>query len=389
MTGYHGRWCTLGLTAVCLNLVGCATLQFPWEKSVPHASARNPVVQIVCLWEPSEGKNPEGKSCRGFAGQILFLGNKGGTPVKVDGQVRIKEFDQFTGSSEENDPIHQFDFDKKAWALHQHTGTLGPSYNVFIPYMRKGNHDAECELVVEFTPEKGSMISSTVTSLMLRGKHSAKETSAAHSAAAVIPHTPAEVVNRSARTTTIPLDGRGSAQEAPQQDAVAARLERMERIMQEFATSQAQQRPRPFEPETPAVPVASGSRFSLDGSRASRANIVQTAAAELAAERDAGVAAAPTTSRRHLLSAHPLAMEDSTPAANASVNVAQRPATRHPLSDEPAFAKNSPPQFRNTPPATLVVPEELSDAPLWSRDDNAVGRATVSEDLDGKTTQVQ
>ena len=82
-------------------------------------------------------------------------------------------------------------------------------------------------------------------------------------------------------------------------------------------------------------------------------------------------------------------MDDAAPDVARSANVAQRPAARHPLADEPAFVKNSTPQFRNTPPATLVVPEELSDAPLWSRDDNAVGRATVSEDLDGKTTQVQ
>lgn len=390
MTGYYGRWSALGLATVCLNLLGCATLQFPWEKSVPHASARNPVVQVVCLWEPAQGKDPDGKTCRGFAGQIIFMGNKGGTAVTVDGKVRVKEFDQFSGQADESEPFHQFDFDEKAWNVHLLNGSLGPTYNVFIPYMRKGSHDAHCELVVEYTPsDGGAMISSTVASLYLRGKPTAKEAAAAKATEGLIPHTPMEVTDRGARTTTIPLDGRGAAKETPPRDAMAARLERMERIMQEFAAQQAQPRPRTVEPEAAAAPVASGHRFALDGSRASRSNIVQTAAAEVAAERQAEAAASPATSRRHLLSAHPLAMEDHAPPANPSVNVAQRPAARHPLADEPAFAKNSPPQFRNTPPATLVVPEELTDAPLWSRDDNAVGRATVSEELDGKTTQVQ
>ena len=386
MTGCHGRLGAMSLAVVCLQLVGCATLQFPWDDSVPHASARNPVVQIVCLWEPGEGKGPDGKSCRGFAGQLIFLGNKGGTPVAVDGSVRIKEYDQISGlSDDDNEPFHQFDFEKKVWALHLHTGTLGPTYNVFIPYMRKGNHDAECELVVEYTPDKGTMVSSTVTSLSLRAKHSPKEAAAAQAAAAIIPHTPQVATNR-ARTTTISLDGRNQTDGAVvAKDPTEARLERMGRIMQDFAAQQSTKSPQVTESEVAAAPVAPGRRFALGDRPAANTNIVQAAAAEIAAEN----AAAPSRpARQQLLSAHPLAMEDG-PTETRSTNVAQRPGARHPLADEPAFAKNGVPQHRNAPPATLVVPAELTDAPAWTRDENTAGQATLDDGLDGKTSQVQ
>ncbi len=392
MTNNRRRMGGLCLTWLCLNFVGCATLQFPWEKSVPHASSRNPVVQIVCLWEPSEGKDPEGKSCRGFAGQIIFLGNKGGTPVAVSGLVRVKEFDQFSGSADDAQPFHQFDFDKKSWDTHMHQGTLGPTYNVFIPYMRKGNHDAHCELLVEFTPaDRGPPVMSTVTPLLLRGKYTAKETAAAKESASMIQHAPQLASDQSARTTTISLDGRGavterSARSSTEEEAMSARLSRMEQIMQDFA---AQKAATPAAPVTSAAaPVPTGTRFSLNGRKTTADEVVQTAVANVVTDDTHGQTTAriPAQGRpRNYLSNHPLAFEDSPAETNPNVNVARH---RHPLADEPAFAKNSVPQHRETPPATLVVPEELSDAPVWGSEENTPGHATLADELDGQTTQL-
>jgi hypothetical protein len=388
MTGTFTRVGMACLGFVCLNLVGCATLHFPWEKPVPHASARNPVIQIVCLWEPSEGKDPEGKSCRGFAGQLIFLGNKGGTPVVVNGMVRVKQYDQVSGLADETEPFYQFEFDKKAWNAHLHTGTLGPTYNVFIPYMRKGNHDAQCEVQVDFVPEKaGHMVSSTVTSLVLQGKHTARETAAAKEAASMIPHTPMASI-RTARTTTIPLNGGASTDTQTVDDPTAARLERMERMMQDFAAQRAANPTRSVEPEPVTAPVAAGNRFSLNERRGINTGTIQTVSHTVADSMEASIPASNSSQHRHLLSAHPLAAEENPATMNHEAQLARSPARRHPLADEPAFAKTGIPQHRNTPPATLVVPEELSDAPQWTRDDNTAGHATVGEELDGKTTQV-
>ena len=130
-----------------LSLTGCAMLQLPFGKHhMPKASARNPVVQIVCIWQPSEGRDPSGMPCRGFAGQILFLAGRNSLPVKVEGDVRIYLFDDQGTSEEQTKPMHQYDFDSTSWSVHLTKGTLGPTYSVFVPYTRRGTYEAKCAL---------------------------------------------------------------------------------------------------------------------------------------------------------------------------------------------------------------------------------------------------
>ncbi len=389
MNGYCGRIGIPGLAWICLLTTGCATLQFPWEDKVPHATARNPVVQVLCLWEPAEGRDPDGRSCRGFAGQVIFLGNKGGTPVAVDGKVRIKEYDAQSGSAETSDPLHQFDFDAGSWDMHLHKGTLGATYNVFIPYMRKGNHDAHCELQLEFTPTTGTPVSSAVMPLLLKSKMTAKEISAAAAANSLIPMNHKADTERPARTTTISLDGGKPATDlTTREQAMAAQMERMERMMQEFAAQRGGQ-PLVAAPETPQPPTTA-QRFALDGSK-----VQQASATVIAPEATVTQASARIPAQRrpqNYLSAHPLATEEAQGPTPDVQTMAQRPGHRHPLADEPAFADdshNAPVKQAAAPaPATLVVPEELSDAPVWMRDENTAGRASLTDDLEGQTTQV-
>lgn len=387
MNGHCGRIGLAGLAWVCLLSTGCATLQFPWEHKVARATPRNPVVQVLCLWEAAEGRDPEGHSCRGFAGQIIFLGNKGGTPVAVEGSVRIKEYDELSGPAESSEPFHQFDFDAAAWDRHLHVGTLGATYNVFIPYMRKGNHDVHCELQVEFTPKSGHPVSYAAMPLLLKSKKSEKEISAAAAANSLIPMTSKSEANRVARTTTIPLDGGKPTDLTSREQAMAAQMERLERMVQDFTAQQAVKATNPTAAldAAPAV-VPQSQRFSLDHGK-----IVQASATVSAPEPTVTQASAriPAMGRnQNYLSAHPLAAEESPVASMPPANVAQRPARRHPLADEPAFANDEPSgptKHVSAPaPATLVVPEELTDAPLWMRDENTAGHAT----LEGQTTQV-
>lgn len=160
----------LGLTT-CLGLCGCATLDIPWVKQTPKASARNPVVQILCMWEPSEGRDPNGAPSRGFAGQILFLGNRGGTPVAVDGDVSVYVFDDVGSDEEQTRPVHQFNFDAGAWNQHMKVGTLGPAYHCFIPYTRPGGFQANCTLRLKYAPKSGAAgMTSDASHIALKGK---------------------------------------------------------------------------------------------------------------------------------------------------------------------------------------------------------------------------
>ena len=112
--------------------------------------------KVVCLWEPSEGVGPDGHSARGFAGQILFFSPQNPTPVKIDGKVEIYEFHDQGTREEQAQPLQKFTFDSGAWNAHLIDSSLGPSYNVFIPYMARHPYKAVCALKLRFTPADGS-----------------------------------------------------------------------------------------------------------------------------------------------------------------------------------------------------------------------------------------
>jgi hypothetical protein len=137
------------------GLVGCSTFHIPFGKSIPKASAADPVVQILCLWQQAEGRDPEGMPCRGFAGQILFLSNRAATPVQIEGEVRIYLFDDQGTVEEQSRPLRQFDFDNGSWGVHLAETSLGPTYHVFVPYVRRGTTDAACALRIRLTPKQG------------------------------------------------------------------------------------------------------------------------------------------------------------------------------------------------------------------------------------------
>ncbi|MDB5348215.1 MAG: hypothetical protein JWP89_6592 [Schlesneria sp.] len=205
--------------------VGCATINLSKiDFRSRKASARNPAIKIVCLWEPAEGRDPKGMPCQGFAGQILFLTGKS-LPVSVEGDVKVYLFDDHGTSEEQGKPLHEFNFDSEAWAQHYSYGSLGPCYNVFIPYMRKGASDATCALRLRLTPpeNQGPALFSEMTSIELFGYGDAKKgpVKSSTSDSRVEQTTPEDLtsVNNRRRTTTIVLNAKdgvpGNATENP------------------------------------------------------------------------------------------------------------------------------------------------------------------------------
>lgn len=126
------------------------------------------VVRIISLWEAANGKDPDGKPARGFAGQILFFGPKDLNGVRVNGKVVIYEYDEFDPESLDDPvPIHSFTFEPDAWDLHRTEGTLGHSYSCFIPYMKRHRDQVNCGLKVEFINDKGQRVSSETVEVLL------------------------------------------------------------------------------------------------------------------------------------------------------------------------------------------------------------------------------
>ena len=159
---------------LALLVTGCSTLEsvpkpFAKLKNVPKASRANPAVRIMGLWQPGEGDGIDGTVGRGFVGQIYFFTGQSESPVAVDGDVRVYVFDDIGTPEQQKKPIHQFDFKDGAWQGYQSESAIGPCYNIYVPYTRKGGLAAQCQLRMRLTRPDGSQLFSEMTEVELAG----------------------------------------------------------------------------------------------------------------------------------------------------------------------------------------------------------------------------
>jgi len=165
------------LTVILLGLAlsGCSTLEptkLPGIKpqTAPGgATVTSPASRILSLWQPGEGDGIDGSQGRGFVGQIYFFTADSPSPITVDGDVRIFVFDNLGTSEEQARPVHQFDFNASSWQGYQTESALGPCYNVYIPYTRKGRHEADCELRIRLTRPGSTPLFSELAQVHLTG----------------------------------------------------------------------------------------------------------------------------------------------------------------------------------------------------------------------------
>ncbi len=419
-----------------LTTVGCATLHFPHlDLRSRKATARNPVAKVVCLWEPAEGRDPKGNPCHGFAGQILFL-NSSSLPVSVDGDVRVYLFDDQGTIEEQSEPLHKFDFDSGAWAQHYTYGTLGPAYNVFIPYMRHGTYEATCALRLRLTPKQGPAIFSEMASIELMSfQGGTKPVSKKPQVDSRVEAATAEdltSVNKRRRTTTISLNPNGASEPSAtgdhdseiqlagyeteprpltSNDAKIAQLEQMVKELREQQRNQAAPVKQAAAPEVvPSPPprrleevIEEQSRGRLKSSTLKPASSdkaetekVEAEKAEPSASTESGrrPLKSNVTPPRHLLEddepavvsstaskAHPL-MDDEPPAPRR-VTQTSRKAARHPLEDA---LDDEQPAVRERTATRKVIP---SDTPSAGQDHGIVVDPFDPIDIDAiETTAV-
>jgi len=155
-----------------LGLAGCATsgwLKMP-RNDFAKAGPKNPVVRILGVWEPAMGIGLDDKTSRGFSGQVYFFSQGSDLAVKVDGDVRVYVFDDEGTPEDQMQPLHEANFSAEAWNQLLTKGSLGATYNVFIPYIRPGNHEAKCALRIRYKPATGPIAYSDFVSICLEGK---------------------------------------------------------------------------------------------------------------------------------------------------------------------------------------------------------------------------
>ncbi|MBS0203026.1 MAG: hypothetical protein JSS49_09030 [Planctomycetes bacterium] len=394
---------SLLVCGLLLTTVGCSTLditKIDWRTR--KATARHPAIKVVCLWEPAEGRDPKGVPCQGFAGQILFLTNTS-LPVSVDGDVRIYLFDDQGQGEEAEKPLHQFDFDSGSWAQHYTYGTLGPAYNVFVPYMRRGVYDATCALRIRLTPKNGPVVFSEMTSIGLMGFDTGKSSRKAPLTDSRVEQTIPEdltSVNKRRKTTTISLNGESTDLGSPADDPNAgkvqlagyetesrprpmtdddARIAQLEQMVQELRAAQAAQPPiaKPATPaEPPLIPTPPSPPRRLD-------------------EIDDGEEIGPQTriKLRGMSNGRMQAAETDVDSmvqssARKRPNVVTNTKRRHPLDDEAPAVVTTPPRTKTHPlndfddepdPVEAVVarPRQIQRHPLDEPDDDPV-RSTAT-----------
>ena len=168
---------TILLSVVC-TWSGCSSL--PMMKGivdhVPTESRKMPIVEIMAVWQPGEGKNTNGIPARGFAGQIFFFAQGSKTPVKVDGDLKVYVFDDLGTVEEQSKPMHIFEFKEGSILGYYHESKLGPAYQLFLPYTRPGTHEAKCTLRLKYTSKDSGDVLSSESTIVLAGKKIAKIT---------------------------------------------------------------------------------------------------------------------------------------------------------------------------------------------------------------------
>jgi hypothetical protein len=168
---------TIGLvTAAVLLLSGGGCSGLPSFNSaaakIPKfqvADAKHPASEILAIWQPGEGPGRNGVPTRGIAGQLFFFGQSVAAPLVVTGNVRIYLFDNRGSVGEQSRPIQEYTMSPVVLNGHLQFCSLGPMYEIFLPYPRDDYHEAMCSLRLKFTPTEGETIYSTQSTVTLPG----------------------------------------------------------------------------------------------------------------------------------------------------------------------------------------------------------------------------
>ncbi len=169
-----------GLVGMLGGNAGCVSMESLklGKDSVPVSGDKNPVVQILPIWQPGEGPGIDGKTTRGFLGQIYFFTANSAVASKVNGEVWFYLFDDQGTDEEQVKPLHQFQYKAEHWTLLGEQGKLGQVYSVFIPYTRPGFHKAQCGLRVKYIPQRGLPVHSEMAYMGLPGRKTKAEAAA-------------------------------------------------------------------------------------------------------------------------------------------------------------------------------------------------------------------
>lgn len=193
-----------------MMLSGCAAVNMSaltfWAADKPVDT----VSSIMGLWQPGEGRDPQGMPSRGFAGQIFFFTHGNEAPVKVTGSVKVYVFDDQGTAEEQRKPIHIYEFDEGSWNAYCTKTNIGYAYQVFIPYPKTGDHRAVCSLRVKHSSNNSEVTLSDPADILLNGRTMPPLPKTVVTNETIVPET--VKADSTMQVTTIPTSSKGKGQ---------------------------------------------------------------------------------------------------------------------------------------------------------------------------------
>ncbi len=126
-------------------------------------------VKMVTLWADEVYYSAGKTATRGFGGRIYFY-NRKNEAIEVEGSFTVYGFD--ANQPDSDTPERKFVFTGEQFANYEKESTLGPSYNIWLPWDAVGGEQKSVDLVPFFIEKKGKVLVGDQASHLLPGSKS-------------------------------------------------------------------------------------------------------------------------------------------------------------------------------------------------------------------------
>ena len=195
MTNFHSKLTSSSLTAMALVFAAAGCSQFDLKNNIPWGVGSDgkfeSPMQVVPFWTTGV-QTQDDKGLRGFGARIYFYGKNPNKPVKVKGMLVIYAYDEQGHDPKNPTPDRKYVFTPEQFKAKFSKTELGPSYSIWIPWDEVGGPTKQISLIARFTSERGEMVGSDETKVLLPGAtaESSSPTSSTMAAQQPIPMTP-------------------------------------------------------------------------------------------------------------------------------------------------------------------------------------------------------
>lgn len=138
---------------------------FPWgrKKDTPKVIPD----RILAVWTDAVLHQQGQPGVRGFGGRVYFYEKDKTDPIEVEGSLAVYAFDADNDEIDSQKPLRKFVFTTEQLADSMSKTSIGPSYNIWLPWSVVGEPSQKLSLITRFEGvEGGTTISDPVIKLL-------------------------------------------------------------------------------------------------------------------------------------------------------------------------------------------------------------------------------